>query len=109
MTGRRIFYVDVGNMPRDKAEAHLKKVRAQVDAADAAANGTPKDYYFSQSEGRGTTVQFERSEDFEARESALREATSFMICLNTEGRTYDQCGDLAVQLAGKFETYLKGK
>ena len=70
---RRVFYIDVGNMPTHKARAHLERIKNEIhqrripsktgggqDITDSAYNplSIMEDYFFAQTaEGRGSKVE----------------------------------------------------
>jgi hypothetical protein len=70
---RRVFYIDVGNMPTHKARAHLERIKNEIhqrripsktgggqNITDSAYNplSIMEDYFFAQtSEGRGSKVE----------------------------------------------------
>jgi len=70
---RRVFYIDVGNMPTHKARAHLERIKGEIhqrripsktgggqNITDSAYNplSIMEDYFFAQtSEGRGSKVE----------------------------------------------------
>ena len=70
---RRVFYIDVGNMPRHKARQHLERIKGEIhqrripsktgggqNITDSAYNplSIMEDYFFAQTaEGRGSKVE----------------------------------------------------
>tara|TARA_B100001094_G_scaffold147665_2_gene143061 strand:+ start:67178 stop:68875 length:1698 start_codon:yes stop_codon:yes gene_type:complete len=70
---RRVFYIDVGNMPTHKARAHLERIKSEIhqrripsktgggqNIVDSAYNplSIMEDYFFAQTaEGRGSKVE----------------------------------------------------
>ena len=70
---RRVFYIDVGNMPTHKARAHLERIKSEIhqrripsktgggqNITDSAYNplSIMEDYFFAQTaEGRGSKVE----------------------------------------------------
>jgi hypothetical protein len=63
---RKIFYIDVGDMPQAKAEAHVKAIMSQY-------KDNSGDFWFARKSG-GTSVEFMPDEDQEIRRESLNYA-----------------------------------